>query len=376
MDIQRYFMSQKGEMLQLLKILVQLESPTQDKKAVDNCSAEALKQIAQLGPKIKRIAQKEIGDLHLIEFSPAGVKTSDRPILVLTHIDTVWPVGTIKKMPFYLTGNKVFGPGALDMKAGLVQAIFSLRAIHNLGMIPKRKIWLFINSAEETGNEESHKQIATLARKAGLVLCLEPGLPGGTIKVKRKGRIVTKIESFGRSAHASTPEKGINAIEELMAQLRRFKKLKNKGLTLNIGLIGGGDKANVVPEKAWAVCDLRFWNSADLDRIKSFLREIQPTKKGAKVKTSLQNFTPPMEFTRASRELFDKALKIAIDMGIELKPGQSGGGSDASIASNVGAPSLDGLGPEGEGLHAANEHFLLPSFIERTALLTRLLVEL
>ena len=262
------------------------------------------------------------------------------------------------------------------MKAGLVQAIFSLRAIHNLGMIPKRKIWLFINSAEETGNEESHKQIATLARKAGLVLCLEPGLPGGTIKVKRKGRIVTKIESFGRSAHASTPEKGINAIEELMAQLRRFKKLKNKGLTLNIGLIGGGDKANVVPEKAWAVCDLRFWNSADLDRIKSFLREIQPTKKGAKVKTSLQNFTPPMEFTRASRELFDKALKIAIDMGIELKPGQSGGGSDASIASNVGAPSLDGLGPEGEGLHAANEHFLLPSFIERTALLTRLLVEL
>jgi glutamate carboxypeptidase len=376
MDIQRYFMSQKGEMLQLLKILVQLESPTQDKKAVDNCSAEALKQIAQLGPKIKRIAQKEIGDLHLIEFSPAGVKTSDRPILVLTHIDTVWPVGTIKKMPFYLTGNKVFGPGALDMKAGLVQAIFSLRAIHNLGMIPKRKIWLFINSAEETGNEESHKQIATLARKAGLVLCLEPGLPGGTIKVKRKGRIVTKIESFGRSAHASTPEKGINAIEELMAQLRRFKKLKNKGLTLNIGLIGGGDKANVVPEKAWAVCDLRFWNSADLDRIKSFLREIQPTKKGAKVKTSLQNFTPPMEFTRVSRELFDKALKIAIDMGIELKPGQSGGGSDASIASNVGAPSLDGLGPEGEGLHAANEHFLLPSFIERTALLTRLLVEL
>ena len=376
MDIQRYFTSQQGEMLKLLKVLVQLESPTQDKKAVDNCSAEALKQMARLGPKIKRIAQKEIGDLYLIEFSPAGVKTSEKPILVLTHIDTVWPVGTIKKMPFYLSGDKVFGPGALDMKAGLVQAIFSLQAIHSLGMVPRRKVWLFINSAEETGNEESHKQIAALAQKAGLVLCLEPGLPGGAIKVKRKGRIVTRIESIGRSAHATTPEKGINAIEETMVQLQRFKRLKLKGLTLNIGLIDGGEKANVVPEKAWAVCDLRFWSSADLDRIKSYLKKIQPSKKGAKVKAGLQNFTPSMEFTRASRELFDKARKIAIDMGMELKPGQSGGGSDASIASHVGTPSLDGLGPEGEGLHAANEHLLLPSFIQRTALLTKLLVEL
>lgn len=376
MDFLRYFKSQQGEMIKFLKTLVQLESPTSDKKAVDRCSAEVVKRLAGQGVRIKKFPQKEIGDLHLIEYGTVKTGTGAEPILLLTHIDTVWPVGTIEKMPFYLSGDKVFGPGALDMKAGIVQAVFSLAAINNLGAVPKRKIWLFINSAEETGNEESHRQIAVLARKAGLVLCLEPGLPGGAIKVQRKGRVVVKIDCLGRAAHASTPEKGINAIDELMTQLQRFKKLKIRDVSLNIGLIGGGEKANVVPEKAWALCDLRFWTSRDLDQIKSYLREMKPVMKGARVKVSLQSFTPPMEFHRASRELFERARQLAVSMGLDLIPGRSGGGSDASIASHLGRPCLDGLGPEGEGMHAVNEHLLLPSFVQRTALLTRLLLEL
>jgi len=376
MDFLRYFKSQQGEMIKFLKTLVQLESPTSEKKAVDRCSAEVVQRLAGLGVKIKRIPQKEIGDLYLIEYGAAKTKTGADPILVLTHIDTVWPVGTIEKMPFYLAGDKVFGPGALDMKAGIVQAVFSLVAINNLGAVTNRKIWLFINSAEETGNDDSHRQIAALARKAGLVLCLEPGLPGGAIKVQRKGRVVVKIECFGRAAHASTPDKGLNAIDELMTQLQRLKKLKIKDMTLNVGLISGGEKANVVPEKAWAICDLRFWSSQDLDQIKSYLREMKPVLRGARVKASLQSFTPPMEFHRASRELFERARQLAASLGLELIPGRSGGGSDASIASHLGRPCLDGLGPEGEGMHAAHEHLLLPSFVQRTALLTRLLLEL
>lgn len=376
MDYKLYFKSLQGEMVRLLKTLVQLESPTSDKKAVDKCSAAVIKEIENLGVKVKRIPQKEIGDLYLIEYIPSGNKAAGEPILVLTHIDTVWPVGTIEKMPFYITGDKIFGPGALDMKAGIVSAVFALKAINSLGLVPKRRIWLFINSAEETGNDESHKQIALLAKKAGAVLCLEPGLPGGALKLERKGRLVVRIETTGKSAHASTPEKGVSAIEELMLQLQRLKKVKIKGMSLNIGLIGGGEKANVVPEKAWAICDLRFWTSRDLNKIKSFLRELRPSRKEAKVKTAIMSFTPPMEFTRASRELFVRAKTIASEMNIELIPGRSGGGSDASIASHVGAPVLDGLGPEGEGLHAVNEHLLLPSFIQRTALLTKLLVEL
>jgi glutamate carboxypeptidase len=374
MDLNMYFKSRQGEMVRLLKTLVQLESPTSDKKAVDRCTEEILRQLSGLGVKVKKFPQKEIGDLFLVEYDSG--KTKARPVLVLGHTDTVWPVGTLKRMPFYLEGDRVYGPGALDMKAGLVQAIFALRAIHSLNLKPRRKIWFFINSAEETGNEESHRQIASLASKSGLVLCLEPGLPGGALKVQRKGRIVVQLECTGRAAHASTPERGINAIEELIAQLQRLKKLKIKGMSLNIGMIGGGEKANVVPEKAWAVCDLRFWTSSDLEKIKSFLRERQPVNSGAKIKASLQSFTPPMEFTRCSKELFARARTIAAGLGQELIPGKSGGGSDASIASHLGIPTLDGLGPEGEGMHASNEHLLLPSFIQRTALLTSLLLEL
>ncbi|MGB4704411.1 MAG: M20/M25/M40 family metallo-hydrolase [Candidatus Saccharicenans sp.] len=376
MDFLRYFRSRQGEMVRFLKTLVQLESPTSEKEAVDRCSAEVLRRLAGLGLKTRKFPQKEIGDLHLIELENGRSGKSEDPVLVLTHIDTVWPLGTIEKMPFYVAGEKIYGPGALDMKAGIVMAVFALEALKKLGAMPKRKIWLFINSAEETGNEESHKQIAALARRAGLVLCLEPGLPGGAIKVQRKGRLVVRIECTGRPAHASTPEKGISAIEELIFQLQKLKKIKIKEMSLNIGQIAGGEKANVVAENAWAVCDLRFWTSDDLDRLKSFLREMQPQQKGAKVKVKIQSFTPPMEFHRASRELFQKAKEIAASLGMELIPGRSGGGSDASIASHLGLPCLDGLGPEGEGMHAPHEHLLIPTFIQRTALLTCLLLEL
>ncbi len=376
MDFLRYFRSRQGEMLRLLKNLVQLESPTSDKKAVDRCSAEVLKQLSGLGARVKKFPQKEIGDLHLVEFGWPGTRAFRNPILVLTHIDTVWPLGTIDKMPFYLSGDRVYGPGVLDMKAGIVMAVFAMAAIVNLGAIPRRQVWLFLNSAEETGNDESHRQIAALARKAGLVLCLEPGLPDGTIKVKRKGRVVVRIDCTGRQAHASTPDKGINAIEELILQLQKLKKLKIKEMSLNVGLIGGGEKANVVPEKAWAICDLRFWTSQDLHTLKSYLRELRPAMKGAKIKASLQSFTPPMEFSPSSRLLFNQAREIASSLGIDLKPGQSGGGSDASIASHLGLPCLDGLGPEGDGMHAPHEHLLLTTMIQRTALLTRLLLEL
>jgi len=375
MDWQIYYRSMKGEMIRTLKNLVQLESPTTDKKAVDLCSEAVVKEISSLGLKIKKIPQKETGDFYLIEFTP-NTKPEDKPILLLGHTDTVWPVGTLEKMPFYIEGEKIYGPGALDMKAGLVSAIYALKAMVKLGLSPKRKIWFFLNSAEETGHEESHKKIAELARRSGLVLCLEPGLPGGTLKVERKGRLVVKLECFGKSAHASTPEKGVSAVEELIFQLQQIQKIKIKGLTLNIGLIGGGEKANVVPEQAWAVCDFRFWLKEDLARLKSYLRDLKPVAKPARVKVSVLSYTPPMEFNSASRALFEKARTMAREMGFDIFPGKSGGGSDASIAASVGLPALDGLGPEGEGIHARHEHLLLPSFIQKTALLTRLLLEL
>jgi glutamate carboxypeptidase len=376
MDFNLYFKSRQGEMVHLLKNIVNRESPSQDKKAVDACSTFVIGEFKKTGAKITRFPQKQIGDLFLVEY-PGTTKVSlDGQILVLTHIDTVWPVGKLAKMPFYISQNKVFGPGVLDMKAGLVEAIFSLKALHQFNFKPARKIAVFINSAEEVGDETSNEMIARLARKSRLVLCLEPALPGGALKTQRKGRLVARVEAKGKAAHAGTPEKGINAIEELLSQLRSLKKLATAGTTVSIDQIGGGEKANVVAESAWAVMDIRFWTTAQKEKIVKSLKRMTPERPGAKLKFFIESLTPPMEKTKASIQLFKKAQKTAAEMGINLLEGRSGGGSDASIASSMGVSTLDGLGPDGDGIHAANEHLLLPSLVQRTALLTELLRQL
>jgi glutamate carboxypeptidase len=215
-----------------------------------------------------------------------------------------------------------------------------------------------------------------MAKRASLVLCLEPALPGGALKLERKGRLVLRLDVRGRAAHGGTPEKGVNAIEELAVQLQRLKKLRTGETTVNIGQAGGGDKANVVAESAWAVLDIRFWKVLDRERVMRTVKEMKPALRGARLKFSVECTTPPMEKTKASTRLFSEASEIAASIGLSLKGGKTGGGSDASIAAGLGIPTLDGLGPDGDGIHAEHEHILLASLVERTALLTRLLTDL
>lgn len=373
MDFRLYFRSRQGELVHLLKQIVTLESPTDDKKAVDACVAFTAKELKKVGCSVATHPQKDTGDLIVAEFAPGRVKDADDEILVLTHLDTVWPVGKIARMPFYVQGNRLYGPGVLDMKSGLVMLLASLRAIHGLNVKPQKKITVFVNSAEETGSAASTDIIRKLARRASLVLCLEPALPGGALKLERKGRLVIRMDVHGRSAHGGTPEKGVSAVEELAAQIARFKRLRTGETTVNVGLIGGGEKANVVAEGAWAVLDIRFWKASDRERVLRILRESTPVLRGARIKITVESTTPPMEKTKASERLFARAQEIAEGVGLTLKAGKTGGGSDASIAAGLGVPTLDGLGPDGDGLHAEHEHLLVPSFIERTALLTQLL---
>lgn len=376
MDFSRYFASRRGELLNVLKRVVALESPTSDKSAVDACAAHVVNELRKAGGRVTHWPQKDIGDLHLVEYVPPALKNEPERALVLVHIDTVWPVGKIATMPYYVSGEKVFGPGALDMKAGVVMALFALGTLRQLNMTPNKRIAVFVNSAEETGHAAAHAVIRDQARRSTLVLCLEPALPGGALKLERKGRLVVRMEATGRSAHAGSPEKGVNAVEELVAQIGRLKKLRTGEVTVNVGVCSGGEKANVVPAFAQALLDVRFWRSADRERVRTYFRELQPALKGAKVKAVLESPTPPMEKTRASTDLFARASAIASGLGQTLKGGRTGGGSDASIASGLGLPTLDGLGPDGDGLHAENEHVLIPSFVERTALLTELLAKL
>jgi glutamate carboxypeptidase len=376
MDYNYYFKSRQGEMISLLKELVQRESPTSDKKAVDACSAFLAEKFKRIGAKVTRFPQKKIGDLHLVEFPAKPDKRREDQLLVLTHIDTVWPVGKIQKMPFYVAGDKAFGPGALDMKAGLVLAFYALKTMNDLNIKPNKNIAVFINAAEETGCEESHQMIRTLAKRSSLVLCLEPALPGGALKVQRKGRQVIRLEIQGKAAHGGSPEKGISAIDELVAQLRLINRLRNKDISVNVGLVGGGEKANVVPDRAWAVLDIRFWDSVQKEKVHRFFKNLTPTLRGARVKFATESLTPPMEKTKQSAKLLLDVRNIASGLGMTLETGRTGGGSDASIASGLGIATLDGLGPDGDGIHAENEHVLLPSFVRRAALLTELLRQL
>jgi glutamate carboxypeptidase len=376
MDFPLYFRSRQGELVHLLKQITALESPTDDKKAVDACSSFVGREFRKLGCKVTPLPQKEIGDLTLIEYAPGRLKDADDEILVLAHVDTVWPVGKLARMPFYVSGHKLFGPGVLDMKSGLVILLSALATLRSLNLRPQKRIRLFLNSAEETGHASAAEVIRRLAKRASLVLCLEPALPGGALKLERKGRLVLRLDVHGRAAHGGSPEKGVNAIEELAGLIGRLKKLRAGDTTVNVGLIGGGEKANVVAESAWAVLDVRYWKAQDRERIMRTVREMKPSLRGAPHKFTVESTTPPMEKTKASGRLFERAQEIAASIGVSLKGGKTGGGSDASIAANMGIPTLDGLGPDGDGIHAEHEHILLPSLVERTALLTKLLTEL
>lgn len=188
--------------------------------------------------------------------------------------------------------------------------------------------------------------------------------------------MVVRLEARGKAAHAGAPSKGINAIEELIVQLGRLKKIRTGETTANIGLVGGGDKPNIVAETAWAEIDVRFWKAVDRDRVRAYFRGLEPSLGGAKIKVSFESLTPPLERSRGSSALFARAGEIAAGLGITLESGKTGGGSDGSLAASVGLPTLDGLGPDGDGIHAEHEHVLLPSLIARTALLTELLARL
>jgi glutamate carboxypeptidase len=371
--LKRFLKSRQSEMLELLERLVRLESPSSDKKAVDKCTAYTAGELQKTGAKITYFPQIETGDFCLAKFNYSDQDKVQKPLLLLTHSDTVWDLGMIEQMPFRLTGRRAYGPGVLDMKAGIVMVVFALKALNELDIRPQKNISVFINSSEEIGTADSYRRIAVLAKRSSSVLCLEPSLPGGALKVQRKGRLVVQISTLGKAAHAGHPEKGINAIEEIMCHLWSLSELKNRSISSNIGLIQGGKKPNIVADSASAIIDFRFWKNDHKERILQELKKLKPRIEGAKVKVKVISSAPPMEQTEASKKLLKKVQEAASSIGLNLGAGRTGGGSDASIASQFGVPTIDGLGPDGNGIHTKQESLLIQSLFQRTLLLAELL---
>jgi glutamate carboxypeptidase len=302
-----------------------------------------------------------------------------RPILVLGHLDTVYPLGTLKTMPFRIKGDRAFGPGAFDMKGGLVIALFAADALKRARLRLRRPVVFLWTSDEETGSATSRAIIEREARRSAAVLVLEPaaGLDG-RLKTRRKGVGTAEITVTGRAAHAGiNPQDGVNAVHEMALQVTRIARLSRlgRGVTVSATVAQGGDRTNVIPAQAHVAVDLRASSAREMRAVERGLRGLHPILPGARIQVTGGFSRPPLERV-ASARLFAHARRIASSMGLVINESATGGASDGNLTGALGIPTLDGLGAVGEGAHSPGEYVLIRSLPERAALLAGLLATL
>jgi glutamate carboxypeptidase len=362
-------------LIDLTQRLVRVESPTDDKAAVDACVALAAEHAKSLGGRVKLHKQKQIGDVFEARFGPKSKAGGVKPVLVLGHLDTVWPLGTLKTMPCRMGEVRLWGPGTLDMKAGVAMAFTAIEMLAEAGLL-QREIVLLLNTDEELGSTISRPITERLAAASEAVFVLEPA-QGLAYKTARKGTGDWRIEIKGVAAHAGVDfEKGASAILELARVIEAvsgWTDLK-RGLTVSVGLIGGGSKTNVIPAEAWAEVDGRIVRSADGRRLERKFTALKAADKRCTISVTGGINRPPMERTRGTVKLYRQARELAAELGFVLEEAATGGGSDGNFTSALGIPTLDGMGAVGEGAHARHESIVLEHIAPRTALLASMLV--
>jgi glutamate carboxypeptidase len=364
-----------AQMLDLLRELTLLESPSTEKAPADRCCGFLADQWMLRGGIIHILEREHRGN-HLRVVWPPGEAARKGQLLVLGHYDTVYPTGTLAKMPFRVSGGKAFGPGTFDMKAGIVQALFAFEVLQELKLLARKSIVFLWTSDEEIGSESSRSLIAEEAKRSDAVFVLEPSLgPRGLLKTSRKGIGQAKLTVHGRASHAGlAPEKGINAIHELAAQIVRIERWNNhrRGVTINADIVEGGSRSNVIPERATATLDLRAWLSTDMHALEKRLHSLKAVHRGAKLEITGGFDRPPLE-RKHSAALFARARSLAKQLGFTIGEAAAGGGSDGNFTAALGIPTLDGLGAVGDGAHSAHEHVLAKTMPQRAALLAALL---
>ncbi|MBE3066210.1 MAG: M20 family metallopeptidase [Chloroflexi bacterium] len=366
------FDARTPDMLALLKRLVETESPSHIKVAVDRVGALVAEECHRLGASVETIPNTTAGNLVLARWGKGA-----NGILLLAHMDTVFPLGTLEKMHFYEKDGMVFGPGVSDMKGGIVVGLTALAAALETGSLAHPVTALF-TSDEEIGSGTSRALIEKLAAESALVLVLEPGMVDGSVKTWRKGVGEFTVRVRGRAAHAGGDhEKGRNAIEELAHQVLAIQKLTdyNKGTTLNVGVIRGGIASNVVPDEASLEVDLRVMQPGEAERISAALQALKPVLDGTSLEVTGGLNRPPMPFNDTIKATFEKVKAIAANANIQLKASGTGGASDANFVAPLGIPVLDGLGPAGGEYHSEREYIFRDSLPERAKLLAAILRE-
>jgi glutamate carboxypeptidase len=359
----------------LIRQFVECESPSDNPAAV-NRFVELIADAVAPCARAKTVAGGKFGKHLVCEMQlPGGRKRGQ--ILALGHSDTVWPMGTLGSMPFRQANGRLWGPGALDMKAGIAFFIFAVRALRELDIAVPHKVALQINSDEEVGSESSRALTEKNAACSQAVLVLEPGTGlEGKLKTARKGVGGFTVTVRGRAAHAGVDfQAGASAIVELSRQIEgiaQFVDLK-RGITVNPGVIAGGTRSNVVAAEASAQIDIRVLRLKDAPALERKFRALRPFDKRCSIAVTGGLNRPPMERSAGIVRLYRKAQKLARELGMEIEESLTGGGSDGNFTAAMGIPTLDGLGAVGEGAHAVNESILVDRIADRTALLAKLL---
>lgn len=364
------------ELLRLLEESVNIDSPSHSKAQNDRMADWYTEQFIRLtGGSVRRIAHPTAGDRLLCE-----VGHGPKQILLVGHYDTVWPLGEAERRPFRIENGKAYGPGVYDMKAGLLQAMFALKALQDTGSFPEdKRVVLLLNSDEEIGSPTSREFIENAARHSAAAFVLEPPMePTGALKTARKGSGRYRLKVKGRSAHAGVnPQAGVSAIEELARHIQRLHAMTDHtlGTTVNVGVVHGGIGANVVADYAEAEIDVRVATLDEARRLEAVFAALAPELPGAELTVSGGMTRPPMERTAATGALYALAREIAEEeLAVSLEETSTGGVSDGNFTAAVGTPTLDGLGARGDHAHSPLEYVRIGEIPPRTALLARLIV--
>lgn len=367
-----------AECVALLRTLVTTESPTGN-EAANLAVAEILEDaLGRAGGEVERLPSPGLGT-HLLARFRGTRDTSERPLLLVGHMDTVHPIDTLERLPYAVTDGRIQGPGVYDMKSGVATSIFALQLLAEKGAGPKSDLSFLITCDEEWGSPTSRERIEAEARASRAALVVEPSVSGGGVKSRRKGVSAYVLHVAGKPAHAGIePEAGASAVHELAQQVCRIYDLADAAAetTVSVGVISGGTAENVVAESAKCTIDVRFWTLDEAQRVDAALRATVPFNKRCSLKLDGGINRGALEKTPASNRLFKKARLLAGQLGFELGEGKTGGGSDGNLTSAVGCPTLDGLGPDGGGAHTLNEHILLREIPRRVALMAALFEQL
>jgi glutamate carboxypeptidase len=367
-----YLRDHLQEMTALLALLVEMESSSYDKSSIDRLGGFLAEQARGLGAMVETLPQAKCGDHLRARWGggPGGV-------LLLCHMDTVWEPGTVVRRPIRIQDGLFYGPGAFDMKGGIVNALWAMRALLDLDLLPDRRVTLLLTSDEEIGSRTSRAAIESEASTHDAVFVLEPAQPPyASLKTSRKGVGLYQVTVTGRPAHAGADhEKGINAIEEMAHQILDIQQFTEyaAGTTVNVGVVRGGTRSNVVPAQATARVDVRVTNAAEARRLDIQMHSLTPRLPGASIDVSGGINRPPMVRSDGAARLYAQAVALGGELGLRITEAGSGGGSDGNFTAALGIPTLDGLGVVGDGGHAEHEHVVLASMPERAALLAAMI---